>query len=134
MATRVKVMAILAPKAGHEAELETLLRSMAEASRKEPGNLHYDLWHSPDQPGHFVLDEAYVDDEAVAFHRGTPYFQAYLSRINDLAERTVFVLGAVDVVPGTGIATKIDPGQDRSANAGLSFRHDAENPLSPLGP
>lgn len=98
MATRVKVMAILAPKAGHEAELETLLRSVAEASRKEPGNLHYDLWHSPDEPGHFVLDEAYVDADAVAVHRESKYFRAYLERINDLAERTVFVLDPIDTL------------------------------------
>ena len=46
----------------------------------------------------FVLDELYVDSEAVAAHRETRHFRNYLGKINDLAERTSMVLTSVDVI------------------------------------
>lgn len=39
-----------------------------------------------------MLDELYADADAVAAHRATPHFKAYLSAIDELAERVVFVL------------------------------------------
>lgn len=97
MGTSVKVVALLTAKEGHGAELEELLRGMVKPSRAEPGNLRYDLWRDVDQSNRFVLDEMYRDAEAVASHRATAHFQAYLSRINALAERTAAVLRAEDI-------------------------------------
>ena len=70
---------------------------MTSPSRAEPGNLRYDLWQDVDNPGRFVLDELYKNTDAVASHRATHHFQNYLSRINDLAERTAVVVRSVDV-------------------------------------
>jgi quinol monooxygenase YgiN len=70
---------------------------MLAPSRAEPGNLRYDLWRDPAEPGRFVLDELYRDADAIAAHKATPHFQSYLSRINDLAERTAWVLAPVGV-------------------------------------
>ena len=97
MTSNVKIVAILTAKAGREAELDKLLRGMTSPSRAEPGNLRYDLWQDVDNPGRFVLDELYKNTDAVASHRATPHFQNYLSRINDLAERTAVVVRSVDV-------------------------------------
>ncbi|WP_267898284.1 putative quinol monooxygenase [Teichococcus wenyumeiae] len=55
--------------------MRALLNGMTAASRAEPGNLRYDLWQDQTDPGRFVLDELYVDGEAVAAHRATPDFQ-----------------------------------------------------------
>jgi quinol monooxygenase YgiN len=71
---------------------------MIEPSRAEPGNLRYDLWQDQSEPDRFYLDELYVNCEAVAAHRATPHFQAYLAAIGDLAERTAFVLDPVSAV------------------------------------
>ncbi len=99
MSTSVRVVAVLVAKEKREADLEALLRGMAASSRAEPGNLRYDLWRDADQPGRFVLDELYRDADALAFHRATPHFQAYLSRIGDLAAtRTPMILQPEDVV------------------------------------
>jgi quinol monooxygenase YgiN len=97
VSSTVKIVAILTAKAGREGELETLLRGMTSPSRAESGNLRYDLWQDVDSPGRFVLDELYKDKNAVASHRVTLHFQNYLSRINDLAERTAVVVHPVDV-------------------------------------
>jgi quinol monooxygenase YgiN len=98
----VKIVAILTAKAGRESELETLLRGMVPLSRAESGNLRYDLWRDGDNAGRFVLDELYRNDDAVVSHRATPHFQNYLSRINELAERTAVVVHGVDVADSLG--------------------------------
>jgi len=93
----VKIVAILNARPGKTGELETLLTGMALASREEPGNLRWDIWCDHANQACFVLDELYDDLAAVTAHRDTPHFRHYLSHINDLAERTAFVLDAADL-------------------------------------
>lgn len=93
----VKIMAILAARPGKAVELEALLSGMAPACRAEPGNLRWDIWRDQGDTTCFVLDELYQDNEAVAAHRQTAHFKAYLAKINDLAERTALVLDAADI-------------------------------------
>ncbi|WP_395333039.1 putative quinol monooxygenase [Novosphingobium sp. BL-8H] len=90
--TNVKIMAILTARAGKEAELRELLDTMVAQSRAETGNLRYDLWTDGSNPARLVLDELYVDGDAVSAHRASPHFQTYLATINDLAERTALTL------------------------------------------
>lgn len=92
MTNPVKVVAVLTARPGATDQLRTLLDGMLAPSRTEPGNLRYDLWQDASEPGRFFLDELYADGDAVAAHRATPHFQAYLAAINHLAERTAFVL------------------------------------------
>ncbi len=67
------------------------------ASRAETGNLRWDVWRDQADPTRFVLDELYIDNAAVAAHRASPHFAAYLARIGDLAERTAWVVDPVDL-------------------------------------
>lgn len=97
MTDTVKIVAILVPLPGKAAELRALLDGMVVASRAETGNLRYDLWVDQADEDRFVLDELYVDDQAVAAHRASPHFQDYLGRIGDLAERTAYTLSGVAV-------------------------------------
>lgn len=97
MSHDVKVIAILVVRPGKDGELWPLLDGMVASSRKEPGNLRYDLWRDQADPDRFVLDELYADDDAVAAHRATPHFKSYLSAIGDLAERTALVLAPAAV-------------------------------------
>lgn len=97
MTNPVKIVAILAARTGKAEELTALLVGMTAPSRAEPGNLRYDLWCDQANPDRFVLDELYTGNDAIAAHRETPHFKNYLSRINDLAERTPFVLDPVQV-------------------------------------
>lgn len=92
-----KITAVLTARPGRAGELETLLLDLAVSSRAEPGNLTWDIWRDQTDPNRFVLDELYTDSAAVAAHRETPHFKAYLARIGDLADRTAIVLDPVDV-------------------------------------
>ena len=74
MMNQRKITAILRARAGKEAQLESLLRQLAVASRLEAGNLRWDIWQDQADAGTFVLDELYADDAAVLAHRATPHF------------------------------------------------------------
>ena len=97
MSNHVKITAILAARPGKANDLKALLFGMVPACRAEAGNLRWDIWQDQADPGRFVLDELYIDNAAVATHRATPHFKAYLAQINDLAERTAMVLDPVQV-------------------------------------
>ena len=93
----VKITALLTARPGHAEELATLLLGMAPLCRAESGTLRWDIWQDQTQSDRFVLDELYVDEAAVARHRDTVHYKAYLLRIGDLAERTALVLVPVSV-------------------------------------
>lgn len=97
MTTQTKIIAVLTARPGQAEALEALLRDIQASSRAEPGNLLYDLWRDPAEPGRFILDELYADGDAVAAHRASPHFQTYMSRINDLADRVAWTLDPVSV-------------------------------------
>lgn len=97
MSHHAKITAILTARPGKADELKALLLGMVPSCRAEPGNLRWDIWQDQSDPSRFVLDELYIDNTAVAAHRETPHFKNYLSKINDLAERTSMVLAPVQV-------------------------------------
>ncbi len=92
MPNQVKIMAVLTARPGKAEALEALLTGMAPACRAEPGNLRWDIWRDQGEAGRFVLDELYTGNAAVAAHRDTPHFKAYIARIGDLAERMALIL------------------------------------------
>lgn len=98
MTAVMKTTALLKAKPGKVAELERLLRGLAAHSRAEPGNLRWDLWQGFEDVAMFVVDELYRDAASVQFHRGTPHYQDYLARINDLAMRTAVTARPLDVM------------------------------------
>jgi quinol monooxygenase YgiN len=97
MSTQMKIVAILTAQPGKAGDLRALLDGLIGPSRAEAGNLRYDLWQDRTDPARFVLDELYVDAEAVAAHRASPHFQQYAAVIADLADRNAMTLDPVMV-------------------------------------
>ncbi|WP_242129478.1 putative quinol monooxygenase [Sphingobium sp. Sx8-8] len=97
MTINVKTVGILTAHPGKEAELCNLLAGLIGPSRSEPGNLRYDLWADPSEPGVFVLDELYVDADAAAAHQASPHFLHYRANVGALADRRALSLQAVVV-------------------------------------
>ena len=48
-----------------------------EASIREPGNRRFDVLQSPENPGCFILYEAYASTEAAAAHKQTAHYLAW---------------------------------------------------------
>ena len=68
-----------------------LLHELAAQSRREPGNISFDIFENAEDSTRIVLLERYESREAFAQHRDTPHFQELvLSKIVPLlSERTV---------------------------------------------
>ncbi|MEM5315262.1 putative quinol monooxygenase [Paraburkholderia sp. JHI869] len=77
----VYLFASITPKPEHVAEVEALMRDMVSHTRKEPGNLRYDLLRRADGAPGFYLYETYVDEAAVQAHRDSAHFVAYRAKI-----------------------------------------------------
>jgi len=58
----------LVAKAGTEDDLRRDLSSLVEPSRKEEGNIRYDLFEDQDTPGHFVFVEQWASVETRTRH------------------------------------------------------------------
>jgi autoinducer 2-degrading protein len=64
---------------GHRDEVLAGLREMKDlVTASEPGCLLYQVWESRDEPNVFLLQEQYVDEDALKAHRETPHFKDIL--------------------------------------------------------
>jgi quinol monooxygenase YgiN len=97
MTAHVKIVAILTARPQKRDELWSLLNGMAARCRAEPGNVRWDVWQDQSQKDRFVLDELYVNAAAVATHRATPHYHAYLARIPALADRIAVICDPLEV-------------------------------------
>ena len=76
----VTLLVVLRAKEGQEAALEQELRALVGPTRCEPGCLGYTLHRSADQPGVFLLHEAWAGRDHHARHTQTPHFQRWTAR------------------------------------------------------
>lgn len=56
----------------------------ARESRKEAGNIRFDLLRSSENPTRLALYEVYRDEEALRTHRATPHFARWSSEVGNL--------------------------------------------------
>lgn len=54
-----------------------------ENSRKEPGNVRFDVLQSRDDPTKFTLYEVYASEEAAAFHKTTEHYNKWRDEVAD---------------------------------------------------
>jgi len=62
---------------GREAKAVELFRSLAEATRAEPGCKMYIVHRAITEPRRFFLYEQYIDQAALDAHRSSPHFEKY---------------------------------------------------------
>lgn len=53
----------------------------------EDGNLRFDVLQDPEVRTRFYIYEAYVDEEAVAFHKTTPHYKKCVELLEPLMSR-----------------------------------------------
>ena len=61
-------------KEGHEEDFRKATKTNHMQTRKEKGNLRFDVLQSESDPCHFVLYEVYRSEEAVAVHKATSHY------------------------------------------------------------
>jgi quinol monooxygenase YgiN len=82
----VTVIATLKAKSGREDELRAALISLVEPTRSEDGNVNYDLYESPEQPGLFYFYENWRSLDALGKHAQSPAMQAAMAKTGELLD------------------------------------------------
>ncbi len=70
-------------KPEHVADFLAATRRNHAASIQEPGNRRFDVLQAPDDPGRFILYEAYATADAAAAHKLTPHYAAWKAAVAD---------------------------------------------------
>jgi quinol monooxygenase YgiN len=71
-------------KPGAEEAFRAASLANAEASRREPGVVRFDVLADRDDPLRFVLVEIYCDADAAAAHKETAHYAAWRDAVSDL--------------------------------------------------
>lgn len=71
-------------KEGHAAEFLEAFRINYEGTRKEPGNLRFDVLRDPENEHSFLIYEVFSSAEALDAHRKTPHYQECVRRIDPI--------------------------------------------------
>jgi len=77
----IHLYASVTPKPEHVAQVEAELRALVAATRKEPGNLRYDLLRRANGAPGFDLFESYEDAAALQAHRDSAHFNAFVAKV-----------------------------------------------------
>lgn len=90
----IKVVARYMVKPSEVERVRTYLNEMAIATRKEEGNLRYDIYQHLTFPDLFILYEEYKDENALKEHRESEHFEKIVKNkiIPHLKERNVDVI------------------------------------------
>ena len=68
-------------KPAHIDDFIVATRLNHEASIQESDNCRFDVLQSPENPGHFILYEAYNSAEAAAAHKQTDHYLAWRDKV-----------------------------------------------------
>jgi len=87
-------------KVGDEEAFRAASLANAEASRREPGVVRFDVLADRDSPGHFVLVEIYRDAAAAGAHKETAHYAAWRDAVASLLAEPRRSEKYVNVSPG----------------------------------
>lgn len=82
------VLVIVYAKPGREADLREKLKAVVEPSRKDRGNLRYELFEQLDDPSRFVFLEHWASEAAQGeHHTQAEHIRRFEEQKGDLVER-----------------------------------------------
>ena len=71
-------------KIGCEQAVKQELQLLIAKSRKEPGNIHYDLYQAIDNESVFLFHVSWKDQKALDEHMDSPYFKGFIAKESEL--------------------------------------------------
>lgn len=80
----IRVVAHISARPERIADLEALLRSLIEPTRKEAGCRRYELHVNNADPSEFTFIEEWESDAALDAHLASPHLQAAFPRVPEL--------------------------------------------------
>lgn len=83
----IHIVAHIELKAGYREHLMPLFKTLVEESRKEEGNISYDLHENLKSPDKLVMVETWASREAIDRHAGTPHYLNFGKALQDKTEK-----------------------------------------------
>lgn len=80
--TELKIVATIIVKAEHEKEVLTALHNVVDATRKEEGNISYDLHKNIIAPQEYTILEVWKSQEAIDLHNTSIHFDEFKKAID----------------------------------------------------
>ncbi|MDL2286591.1 antibiotic biosynthesis monooxygenase [Desulfococcaceae bacterium OttesenSCG-928-F15] len=83
----IQIVAHIELKPGFREELMPVLKTLVEESRKEEGNIAYDLYENLKKPDKFVMIETWASREAIDAHSKMPHYLDFGKALQNKTER-----------------------------------------------
>lgn len=80
----ISIIAVLKAKPGKTNALKQALKALLLPTRREPGNIEYDLFQLRDTPDVFYVRESWRGQAGLNDHIALPHFQSFILQMNDL--------------------------------------------------
>ncbi|MDM2934736.1 putative quinol monooxygenase [Citrobacter sp. Cu233] len=80
----ISIIAVLKAKPGKTNALKQALTALLLPTRREPGNIEYDLFQLRDTPDVFYVRESWRGQAGLDDHIALPHFQTFILQMNDL--------------------------------------------------
>jgi quinol monooxygenase YgiN len=79
--TELKIIAVIVVKAAFREEVKKILHTVADETRKEPGNISYDLHQDCKDPLKYTILEVWKSQDAIDLHNESAHFKAFVEAI-----------------------------------------------------
>ena len=80
--SELKIVAAIAVKQQYQSEIETALKTVVDATRKEAGNVSYDLHQDLKNPLKYTILEVWKSQAAIDEHNASAHFKAFVAAID----------------------------------------------------
>lgn len=84
--TELKIVAVIVVKAEFQEELEKAFQNVVDGTRKEDGNISYDLHQDVKNPLKYTILEVWKSQTAIDEHNNTDHFKAFVNAIEGKVE------------------------------------------------
>lgn len=91
--TELKIIAAIVVKATYQKEMEEILHTVVDETRKEDGNVSYDLHQDCQNSLKYTILETWKSQAAIDLHNESAHFEAFVKAIEGKVESL-----AVDIV------------------------------------
>jgi quinol monooxygenase YgiN len=91
--TELKIIAVITVKEAYRKEVEEILHAVVDETRKEEGNISYDLHQDCQNPLRYTILEVWKSQSAIDMHNESTHFKAFVKAIEGKVDSL-----AVDVI------------------------------------
>lgn len=84
--TELKIVAVIVVKAAYQNELEKVFHTIVDETRKESGNVSYDLHQDTSNPLRYTILELWKSQAAIDEHNASAHFKTFVAAIEGKVE------------------------------------------------